>query len=227
MLVCDHAGREVPTCLDSLGLPPDEYARHIAWDIGAGALASELGRRLGAWTVKQTYSRLVIDCNRAPDHPGLIVHQADGAVVLGNEDLSMAAVLARLDAIHTPYHAAIAAELDRRAALGLPAILISIHSFTPVFQGHVRPWHMGVLHDGGSPTSLRALEALRAEPGLVIGDNEPYAMDGIDYTIPLHAIARGLDYLELETRQDLIANAEGVARFADLLERVLPSILQV
>jgi predicted N-formylglutamate amidohydrolase len=136
-------------------------------------------------------------------------------------------VLARLDAIHTPYHAAIAAELDRRAALGLPAILISIHSFTPVFQGHVRPWHMGVLHDGGSPTSLRALEALRAEPGLVIGDNEPYAMDGIDYTIPLHAIARGLDYLELETRQDLIANAEGVARFADLLERVLPSILQV
>jgi predicted N-formylglutamate amidohydrolase len=224
LLVCDHAGRTIPQSLDSLGLPSEEYERHVAWDIGAGDLSSQLGRRLGAWTIKQTYSRLVVDCNRAPDHPGLIVETADGSRVPGNLDLTPADVRARLDAIHTPYHAAIAAELDRRAAEGLPAVLVSIHSFTPVFQGFVRPWHMGVLHDGASEASRRALEALRAEPGLVVGDNEPYAMDGIDYTIPLHAIARGLDYVELETRQDLIADAEGVRRFTDLLERALPRL---
>lgn len=224
LLVCDHAGCDVPRSLDSLGLPSEEYERHVAWDIGAGDLSSQLGLRLGAWTVKQAYSRLVVDCNRAPDHPGLIVETADGSPVPGNAGLGPGDVQARIEAIHAPYHAAIAAELDRRAAEGLPAILVSIHSFTPVFQGFIRPWHMGVLHDGASEPSRRMIEALRSEPGLEVGDNAPYAMDGIDYTIPLHAIGRGLPYVELETRQDLIADPEGVARFAERLQRVIPIV---
>lgn len=223
LLVCDHAGRRVPSCLDSLGLPTTEFDRHIAWDIGAGDVGSQLGRKLDAWTVRQTYSRLVIDCNRAPGHPGLIVEESDGVRPPANARLSEGQRAARLAEIHTPYHAAIAAELDRRAAVGLPAVLISIHSFTPEMAGFRRPWTMGVLHDGASAASDRILELLRAEPDMVVGDNEPYAMDGIDYTIPLHAIGRGLPYVELEIRQDLIAHPEGVELFAERLARILPS----
>jgi predicted N-formylglutamate amidohydrolase len=223
LLVCDHAGRATPRCLDSLGLASEEWSRHIAWDIGAGAVASELGRRLGAWAIRQTYSRLVVDCNRAPDRDDLIVQTADGSRVPGNLDLPEAQVKARLAEIHAPYHAAIAAELDRRQAAGRPAALVSIHSFTPVFQGFARPWRMGVLHDRNSEASARMLALLQAEPGMVVGDNEPYAMDNIDYTIPLHAIARGLPYVELEIRQDLIAGPEGQAEFAALLARLIPA----
>ena len=188
-------------------------------------MASRLGRRLGAWTVLQTYSRLVIDCNRAPDHPGLIAEESDGARPPANQDLTPHERARRLDEIYAPYHAAIREELDRRAASGQPAMLISIHSFTPAMGGLARPWHMGVLHDGASAASDAMLRLLRREPDLVVGDNEPYAMDGIDYTIPLHAIARGLPFLELETRQDLIADASGVERFAALLARVIPQAL--
>jgi predicted N-formylglutamate amidohydrolase len=225
LLVCDHAGRQVPRCLDSLGLPSSEFNRHIALDIGAGDLASQVGRRLAAWTVRQTYSRLVIDCNRAPDHHGLIVEESDGARVPANLNLTPHERARRLDEIYAPYHAAISQELDRRAATEQPAVLISIHSFTPAMGGIARPWHMGVLHDGASAASDAMLRLLRQEPGLVVGDNEPYAMDGIDYTIPLHAIARGLPYVELEIRQDLIADAAGVERFAALLARVIPRAL--
>jgi predicted N-formylglutamate amidohydrolase len=223
MLVCDHAGRQVPACLDSLGLSDAAFDRHIAWDIGAGALTSQLSQRLDAWAIRQTYSRLVIDCNRAPDHPGLIVAHSDGQDVPANIDLSVDERAARLEEIHRPYHQAIAAELDRRAAAGIPAVLIAIHSFTPAMEGVARPWSMGVLHDGASSHSDRVLALLRQEPGLVVGDNEPYAMDGIDYTIPLHAIGRGLPYVELETRQDLLGDPEGVERFARLLARILPA----
>lgn len=222
MLVCDHAGRRVPDCLDSLGLPDTEFDRHIAWDIGAGDLASQLGQKLGAWTVLQTYSRLVIDCNRSPGHAGLVVEESDGTRIPANIGLTEAQRAARLAEIHAPYQAAIAAELDRRAAVGQGAVLISIHSFTPQMAGFRRPWRMGVLHDGASAASDRMLELLRAEPGMVVGDNEPYAMDGIDHTIPLHAIGRGLPYVELEIRQDLIDDPAGAALFSDLLARVIP-----
>jgi len=222
LVVCDHAGRAVPTCLDSLGLPADPFQRHIAWDIGAAALAEALARALDASLLRQTYSRLVVDCNRAPGRPDLFVAVADGEPVPGNADLDPAHAEARLAEIYHPYHDAIAAEIDARCAAGRPPALISVHSFTPAFQGHVRPWHMGVLHDRTSAASTAMLGLLRAEPGLVVGDNEPYAMDDIDYTIPRHAIARGLPYLELEVRQDLIAAEAGVTRFAEMLARLVP-----
>jgi len=222
LVICDHAGRKTPKALGAMGLAPDEFERHIAWDIGAGALALQMGDALDACVIRQTYSRLVIDCNRAPDRPDAIVAVSDGTRIPANEHLDVAAVAARVEEIHMPYHRRIAEELDLRAALGVSTFVVSIHSFTPVMTGAVRPWHLGVLHLGDSPLSRAMLATLaQAEPDLVVGDNEPYAMDGIDYTIPLHAQGRGLDYLELEVRQDLIAEAEGQARMADLLSRRL------
>ena len=222
VIICDHAGRLVPGCLDSLGLAADHFQRHIAVDIGAGALSVALSDILGAACIRQTYSRLVVDCNRAPGRSDQIVTRTDGVEPPGNIGLSADQAEARLAEIFHPYHDRIAAELDRRAAAGRLSALVSVHSFTPVFQGFVRPWHVGVLHDRQSQASRIMLDLLAAEPDLTVGDNEPYAMDNIDYTIPRHAIAQGIPYLELEIRQDLIADEAGVARFAELLGRLVP-----
>ena len=222
MLVCDHAGRAVPRALGRLGLPYEAFERHIAWDIGIAPLALRLGEMLGAPVFEQAYSRLVIDCNRAPDHSHSILAVSDGVEIPGNQGISMEDAERRRLAIHAPYHVAIAAELDRRGARGLSTILVCLHSFTPSMAGFDRPWHVGVLHMGVSPLSRAMLNLLSREPGLVVGDNQPYAMDGSDYTAPRHAIARGQDFLELEIRQDLIATPAGQSQYAALLARLLP-----
>ena len=139
----------------------------------------------------------------------------------GNRALSATDLAARRDEIYAPYHAAIAAEIDARQARGRRSVLVSLHSFTPVMQGRARPWRVGVLHGNDSPLSTRMLALLRQALGSEAGDNEPYAMDGTDNTVPLHAGARGLDYLELEVRQDLIADAPGQDEMAALIGGLL------
>jgi predicted N-formylglutamate amidohydrolase len=227
LLVCDHAGRATPRALDNLGLPPAAFETHIAWDIGALALARDLAARLGAALIHQAYSRLVIDCNRAPHHPSSIVETADGWAVPANRNLSARDIQARIDQIHTPYHDRIEAEIDARGAAGRPTLLVCVHSFTPALAvtGAARPWHVGVLHGPNSPACAALLDRLRREPGLVVGDNEPYAMDGTDYTAPRHAWARGADVVEIEVRQDLISASAGVEAFAALFARLLPQTL--
>ena len=221
LLVCDHAGRGIPRRLERLGLAERDLERHIAWDIGAGATASLVGRALDACVVKQVYSRLVADCNRRPDDPTLAAPISDGILVPGNADLSPGAIADRIAAIHAPYHSGIATVLDQRQAEGRPAAVVSVHSFTPTMNGMDRPWHVGVLHGGDSLLSQRMLALLMAEDGLVVGDNQPYELCEVDYTIPRHAQGRGLDYLELEIRQDLIAEGAGQVRLAELLARLL------
>jgi predicted N-formylglutamate amidohydrolase len=216
--VGDHAGREIPAGLHGLGLPPWALGLHIASDIGVAALGALLSDRLDATFVAQRYSRLAIDCNRDPDRPDAIVETSDTIAVPGNAALSTRARAARVAEIFAPYHARIAAEIDARQAAGRRPILLALHSFTPVMGADARPWRFGVLQMGGSPFSAAMLSALRAALGPdLVGDNEPYRMDGTDYTVPHHAIANGLDYLELEVRQDLIADAGGQGEIAALL----------
>jgi predicted N-formylglutamate amidohydrolase len=225
VVVCDHAGRAVPYRLAALGLPDAELARHIGWDIGAAAVAQTLAEQLDASVIGQTYSRLVIDCNRPLEAPTSIAQVSDGTTVPGNIGLSLAERQARAREIFEPYHQAIAAELDRRAALGQPAVLIAAHSFTSVFNSVERPWHIGVLYR--EPELAGAvLDLLRAEADLVVGDNEPYAVsDATDYTLPVHGERRGLLHTGIEIRQDLIADEPGQRRFAALLARILPQAL--
>ena len=221
VLLGDHAGRAIPAALGDLGVPPAAMDLHIAWDIGVSRVGARLSPLLDAPFVQQRYSRLVIDCNRKPDAPDLAPAVSDGIAIPGNVGLSAADLAARKAAIYDPYQAAIAALLDDRAARGLTTLLVSLHSFTPVMQGFARPWRYGVLHRADSALSDRVLALLRAELGDAAGDNEPYAMDGRDNTIPLHADARGLDYLELEIRQDLIADDAGQARVAGFVAEIL------
>ena len=228
LLIGDHAGNAVPMALGSLGLSDAELSRHIGWDLGIGDLGALLAEKLDAVFVRQTYSRLVIDCNRSPSQPDLIAEVSDGTVVPGNADLGEADRAARFAEIHTPYQEAIAAEIARRDAAGMATVLVALHSFTPAMKGalrdQARPWHIGILHDGGDTAFAHVLlDVLRDEADLVVGDNEPYRMDLIDYTIPRHAYPQRRPYAEIEVRQDLLADSAGCAAWADRLARVLPA----
>ena len=210
LFIGDHAGNVIPSSHGDLGLPTSERERHIAWDIGVGALGARLAEILDATFVRQTYSRLVVDCNRTPGAADAIPSVSDGTVVPGNADLSAEDRRARYAAIHEPYQRAIADTLVERDGRGQESILISLHSFTTALRdGTPRPWQIGVLHDGGDATFATALLAsLRRDEALTVGDNEPYRMDLIDYTVPRHAYPHRRAYAELEIRQDLIATME-------------------
>lgn len=218
----DHAGALIPPSLGTLGVGETDRRRHIALDIGVGQLGRLLGEHFGGPFVSQTYSRLVVDCNRDPASPDAMPAVSDGTAIPGNIDLSDAARAARVAAIHEPYHAAIAALLAQRRAAGLPTILVALHSFTPVFGEQVRPWHAGVIHGGpGSEYGRRVLATLQQVPGLVVGDNQPYAFDDTDHTIPRHAFPNALQWLEIEIRQDLLATGDQVAAVARWLAPAL------
>ncbi|MFC6840030.1 N-formylglutamate amidohydrolase [Xanthomonas theicola] len=222
LLIADHAGRQVPRALADLGLPQHELDRHIGWDIGIAGVTRALAQALDAFAIMQTYSRLVIDCNRPLAAPGSIAEASDGTVVPGNQGLDAAARAARAGAIFAPYHARIGAELDRRRDAGTATILIAMHSFTPALAGVARPWHAGVLYQRDARFAQALLAELRAQPGLVIGDNQPYSVsDATDYAIPVHAEARGLAHVELEIRQDLIAASAGQRQWAQRLLSML------
>ena len=226
LLIGDHAGNIIPEGLGDLGLSAMDRVRHIAWDIGVGALGDALAERLDAVFVRQTYSRLVIDCNRDPAEPGAMPEVSDGSTIPGNVGLTDGQKQARIDAIHQPYQVAIAEEIVRRLSVGLKTVLVSLHSFTPHMEGVQRPWHAGVLFDGRNDAFAWALlERLQAEADLVVGENEPYRMNAVDHTVPLHAFAAGLAYAELEIRQDLLGDEEGVEVWVERLERCLTQAL--
>jgi len=222
VITCDHAGRRIPRALGSLGLPTSELERHIAWDLGVEALGRRLARALDATLVVQRYSRLVVDCNRRPTRPDSMPKTSEDTAIPGNAEVSPEAREQRIQEIFEPYHARIRAELDARRANGQPTTLILLHSFTPVYRAVGRPWHAGVLYLNDSRLALRVLTSLRAEPGLVVGENEPYAASDLtDYGIVEHGEARGLPHVELEVRQDLIADERGVEAWSERLTRVL------
>lgn len=219
LLLGDHAGRLIPARLGTLGLGEVDLARHIAWDIGVAGIGRRLAERLDACFIEQRYSRLVIDCNRAPATPDAIPAESDGTKVPGNLGVGADARAARIAAIHAPYHSAIEGIVAGRDAA---PTLVALHSFTPVMGAQARPWDIGVLHDGGDTGfARRFLAALRAIEGIMVGDNEPYRMDDTDYTIPRHAYAARLPYVEIEVRQDHIADAAGQAVWAERLAQAL------
>ncbi len=179
---------------------------------------------MNAAVILQTYSRLVIDCNRDPDVPSSIPEISETTEIPGNRSLDEAERAARVDAIFRPYHNAIAAALDRRAAAGRASALVALHSFTPVFKGVSRPWHVAVLFNRDPRLAHALAELLRAEGDLMVGENEPYQVSDLtDYTVPVHGERRGLPHVEIEIRQDLITEPAGQREWAERLARLLPA----
>ena len=221
-LAADHAGRALPRRLGDLGISAGELARHIGWDIGIWGVSLHLAKALDAFLIGQAYSRLVIDCNRPPDNPTAIPQVSESTVIPGNTGLTEAERAARRAAIFAPYHERIVRELDRRA--GMPTLFVAMHSMTDVYKGVARPWHAAVLYNDDRGFGRVMLELLRAERDIVVGENEPYTVSAMsDYSAPVHAERRGLPYLELEIRQDLIAGEAGQLAWAARLARLLPA----
>ena len=225
LLTSDHYGRAIPRQLGDLGLPEGELTRHIAWDIGIAGVARALSSHLDAHLIAQAYSRLVIDCNRPLDAPGSIPRISEATIIPGNEGLTREAAQARRYQVFDPYHGRIAEVIDRRLGQGIPTVLVSLHSFTPVYAGIKRPWHVGTLYQSDTRLPPLLLKGLRAQADLVVGDNEPYAVsNGTDYTIPVHGEARGLMNTGIEIRQDLIADQSGETQWAERLANIFGEI---
>lgn len=226
LVVCDHASARIPRALCDLGLSEEKRARHIAWDIGASGLACALAERLGLPAVLAGYSRLVIDCNRPLEDPTSIVAVSDGVAIPGNAGLDEAAREARARACFWPYHDAIDETLAELRGLTPAPAVIAVHSFTPTMRGDARRWHCGVLWDQDPRIPLRLMAALRAEAGLVVGDNEPYSgRDPADFTVGLHAERHGWPHVCIEVRQDLLQSPGGIEEWTARLARALEPIL--
>jgi predicted N-formylglutamate amidohydrolase len=221
-ITVDHASAYIPRRLANLGVPAKELERHIAWDIGALAVARAVSAALDAPLIAQNYSRLVIDCNRDPKVGTSICTVSEHTPIPGNEGLSAADLERRRVEIFEPYHRRIRALLDEREKAGRPTILLAQHSMTNVYKGNARLMHDAVLYNRDRRFAHLVLERLRAEPGLVIGDNQPYFVsDESDYTIPVHGEARGLPHVEIEIRQDLIGDARGQTEWGARIAQVL------
>ena len=178
--------------------------------------------RTGGALVKQRYSRLVIDCNRSPELPDAIAGLSETTVIPGNRNLSAEAREDRIAAIWRPFHDALAQLLDERSAAGRPSVLVTVHSFTPVYRGVARPWHAGIITTPDRRFADDVLAELRRDRSLVVGDNQPYsAKDNVDYTIRRHGFDRGLANVMIEIRNDLLANQAHIDEWADRLTRAL------
>jgi len=227
LLVADHAGNVMPRALGRLGVAEAERERHIAWDIGIAGLGRLLADALDATLIQQNYSRLVIDCNRPPGTPTSIPEISEHTPVPGNAGLSEASRAARAREIFWPYHERIEAELNRRQQSSRTAVLVALHSFTPVFMGVARPWHVAVLYNRDPRFGKPLMAVLNAEKEFTVGNNVPYRVsDATDYTIPVHGERRGLHHVLIEIRQDLIAGEDGQRAWGTLLGRVLPQAYQ-
>jgi predicted N-formylglutamate amidohydrolase len=223
VILVDHASRRLPKSLGGLGLPDSELTRHIAWDIGALAVAEAVSAALDAPMVAQNYSRLAIDCNRDPVTEGSIPIVSEVTPIAGNQGISAMARQARIDEIFLPYHHHIKQLLDERDRQGRKTILIAQHTMTDCFKGQQREMQMAVMYnrDGRFAAPLR--EAL-GTGGLTVADNQPYAMtDATDFTLPTHGEKRGLMHVGIEIRQDLVCDEAGVllwaGRVAEALEK--------
>ena len=222
VIVADHASARIPRRLANLGLPHSELRRHIAWDIGALGVARRVAEALDAPLVAQNYSRLVIDCNRDPKVETSIPRISELREIPGNIGLSTAEIAARRAEIFDPYHRRIRELLNARQAIGQRTILVAQHTMTDVYKSDRRRMHAAVLYNRDRRFAGAVLEMLRREQHLIIADNQPYFVsDETDYTIPHHAEARLLPHVELEIRQDLVADEAGQAEWGERIARVL------
>lgn len=225
VLVADHAGRGLPEEYGSLGLPAAELERHIAYDIGIAWLARSLAALTGAPAILANFSRLLIDPNRGEDDPTLIRQLYDGTIVPGNYPLAREERERRLDRFYRPYHDAVGALVASVATASHRApFIVSLHSFTPVIRGFVRPWHVGILWDADPRAAQPAIEMLASDPSLVVGDNEPYDGALRGDTLFRHAIASGYPHVLIEVRQDLIATEPEAARWAQRLAPMVDAL---
>jgi predicted N-formylglutamate amidohydrolase len=226
VLACEHASHHLPEAYAGLGLSAADQRRHIGWDLGAAALARALSDALDAPLLLATYSRLLLDLNRATDAPDSIATHSEGTPIPGNHALGDDERARRQARIYAPFHAQLDAALDARLARGESPLLVTVHSFTPTWHGAPRPWHAGVISRHDRRIADTFLATLGRESALCLGDNLPYGSEGGTFhTVGRHAEERGIPGAVFEVRQDLLADEDGIAEWAARLRGVLEACL--
>lgn len=223
VLVCEHASNSFAPEFGTLGLDDTARAAHIAWDPGALGLARHLSAHLDAVLVHAPVSRLIYDLNRPPHSPGAMAERSEIFDIPGNRGLTADQRADRVQAVYLPFHQTLHAVLAERLARGLAPVLVTVHSFTPIYHGTPRAVEFGVIHDT-DPTYARAV--LAGVSGLTAALNEPYsAADGVTHLLRLHATPYGLPHAMMEIRNDLIADDAAQAAMAARLAPALSTAL--
>ena len=225
LLVCDHASNRFPKSLGTMGLDYLDRLSHITVDIGSRATTESLAKQLNTTAILCQYSRLIVDCNRNISDNSAYLDKSDGVDIPGNQNLNNNEKEIRESEIYWPYHNAIDTQISRLKRQKVSPIIISIHSFTPVFNGNKREWEVGVLWDK-DPTTARIFINKLTEAGFLVGDNKPYSgKDPEDFTLDYHAETIGLPHVGIEIRQDLINHDDGVMRISNALQKVISSLV--
>ncbi|WP_374764093.1 N-formylglutamate amidohydrolase [Yunchengibacter salinarum] len=225
IILCDHATNRVPEALyrdgKPLGLAARDMGRHIAWDIGAAAITRRLSALMDVPAVLAPVSRLVIDCNREPDHPTLVPDRSDGVMIPANQGLDGAAIAARKAAWYDPFHDAAADLVASHLREGRVPLVVGMHSFTPVMNDKVRPWHIGFLWNRDRRLAQAMIGLIERETDLRVGDNEPYSGRALYHSMQAHGADHGLPQTTVEVRNDLVNTPDRVEQWARLLADIL------
>lgn len=222
LFVCEHAANAFPDPWGTLGLDAAQRQTHIAWDPGALGLARALAHDLDATLVTATVSRLIYDLNRPPHAAGAMAAHSEIHAIPGNANLTPEARAERTAAIYLPFHARLRSEIALRLARGVAPILVTVHSFTPIYHGQPRAVELGVIHDADPRLARAVLHEAAARTTLDVRLNEPYsAADGVTHTLALQATPMGLANVMLEIRNDLIATPDAQRAMAATLAEVL------
>lgn len=226
IILCDHASNFVPEGFGTLGLQDSDLQKHIAWDPGALGVSAIMSKLLDAPLVESCVSRLIIDCNRPLDAPDLVPSLSEVTIIPANENLNDAARRERIELSHRPYHTAIEKLVQERKAAGLPEpVFVAVHSYTPVYRGVERPWHIGIIHDADDRIAAPLIAGLHALDRYSVGINEPYSpADRVYYTLERHASAHGLPAVMIEIRNDLVTTAAEEKSWGELLSVLLNDI---
>ncbi len=229
LIVCEHASNLIPARYGDLGLTPEDRVSHAAWDPGALDLSRYLAEALDALLVACTISRLVYDCNRPPDADSAMPEQSERIEVPGNRDLSTADRAERVRTVYTPFCEMVAEVISARAARGQPTALITVHSFTPVYNGKERPTEIGILHDVDPRLADAMLAASLKVSHRLVERNRPYGPeDGVTHSLQIHGIAHGLPNVMIEVRNDLLQTPEAVAEIGEeLLSMIRPALIHL
>lgn len=228
LFCCEHASNRIPDKLNNLGLSEDMLQTHIAWDIGAGELSRRVAKKLNATSIRNNYSRLVVDCNRSLSDPSAFIEISDHIIIKGNTDLVESSKEQRANEIFHPYHDALKKELSSHLIGEQTPVMISIHSFTPALnKQEPRRWHAGILWDKDPRLPVQLLTELSKDKAIIVGDNQPYSGRHIaDYSIDHHAELNGYAHVCVEVRQDLLSNEPGIQEWTDRMVSVLGGILE-
>ncbi len=230
VIACEHASNFIPPELDNLGLSEDVLNSHVSWDPGALRVAQAMSVELDAPLVESQVSRVVFDCNRYPGAQSAVPIKSETFEIPGNAGLSPTALQARAERFYVPFRDALGAvivdRMDARRGLKEPPVILTVHSFNPVYEGKRRDLDIGIIHDEDSRLADEVLKITDAQTEFTVHRNAPYGPgDGVTHTLVEHAIAHGLLNVMIEIRNDLIANPASRRAMAEWLSRLMKKAL--